>query len=578
MQDTPTFHHFGAHPAAMDGQSGWVFRLYAPDAAAVSLVGEFNQWDSQRTPMQCRNGIWSVFLPYLREYDVYQFAIRTRNGDILYKSDPYAFHSETHPGACSKLYDIANYRWHDQNWFAFRAKRSLDVSPFHLYEVHLGSWRRTGQDEVLPYRMIAKFLIPYVKEMGFTGVLLMPVLEHEQDSSYGYRPDSWYAPTSRFGPPKDFMYLVDELHSAGVAVLMDWPCAAFPMNEYGLASFDGSSLFEAAPPNGKGQLPFDFSSPFAWRFLLDSALFWLEQYHLDGLRVCGVPRDCPPSLQDFLQTLLDRTREAAPGRAILLDSASPLCGLSCDRDWVDGLLHTFTSTRQDSAPALPARPARTGSMLALDHRALLPRGGSLVAAMTGALPERLAKARLLHLLLLAYPGKKVTFMSSEFGQENGWNYHHSLDWHLLHYEPYHSQQAFFRDANMLYLSRPALWQLDNSPEGFRWLLPPASGQGVAALRRSGPDGSLFFLFNLSGDSPHTLRFGVERPGYYRILLNSDGCCYGGKGLGSYDRLSADPIPEGRFPCSLLLEVPPLGGIAVAFDAPPEPHPVLISPC
>lgn len=361
---------------------------------------------------------------------------------------------------------------------------------------------------------------------------------------------------------------------------MDWPCAAFPVNEYGLASFDGSSLFEAPLPSRAGQLPFDFSSPFARHFLLDSALFWLDQYHLDGLRVCGVPKNCPPSLQDFFQTLLDRTRETAPGRIILLDRASPLCSLSCDQAWVDGLLHTFTSTscRQGNSPAIPARPARTGSMLALDHRSLLPRGGSLISAMTGELSERLSKARLLHLLLLAYPGKKITFMSSEFGQENGWDFHHSLDWHLLHYDPYHLQQAFFRDANMLYLSHSALWQLDNSPEGFRWLLPPTSGQDVAALRRSGPDGSLFLLFNLSKEGPRMFRLGVERPGYYRVLLNSDGCCYGGKGLGSYDRLSAGPAPEGSSPCSLLLEVPPLGGIVVAFDAPPEPHPVLISPC
>jgi 1,4-alpha-glucan branching enzyme len=532
--------------------------------------------------MKRQDGIWQLFIPGLSEYEPYKYALLAENGDILYRADPYAFHCETRPGTCSKLFDISHYCWRDEHWFAFRNAHPLSESPFHLYEVHLGSWRRTGQDEPLSYTTLASFLIPYVKEMGYTGVVFMPLLEHQEDSSYGYAPDSWFAPTSRFGTPTDLMHLVDELHQAGVSVFMDWPCAFFSVNEHGLSHFDGSPLFEPPHCHNGVHHPFDFTRAYVRDFLLTSALFWLEQYHLDGLRICGVPDSAHPCTNAFFHDLHQQEQERCPGSLLLTDTPRLAADLTCAQGWVDDVLTSIPSPDASSEvlpPMVAVYPAPAHSILALDHRLLEPRGGSLVAAMPGNQREKMALSRLVHMLLLSFPGKKLSFMSNEFGQERRWDYRHSLDWHLLHYEIYHRQQAFFRDANALYLTRAPLWQRDDEAEGFSLLPNPAlNRKNLLVIYRYSRLDSLFVVFNFSTAAVRHIRIGVERTGYYRVLLNSDACIYGGDGRGSYDCIPAEAVPLDGMPCSVQLDIAPVSGVMMAFDRPPEVPPTLLSPC
>ncbi|MCD8085431.1 MAG: alpha amylase C-terminal domain-containing protein [Clostridiales bacterium] len=578
MQDTPASQRLGAFPCVQNGQAGWMFRVAAPAAAGVSVVGDFNQWDPGHDPMQqVGEGVWQTFLPYLREYDTYKYALRTQEGDILYKSDPYAFHNDTPPDNCSKLYDGTGYRWSDDSWFAFRREKQLGRSPLNCYEVHLGSWRRTGMGEVLSYRTVTGYLVPYVKTMGYTAVIFMPLMEHQEDGSFGYLPDSWFAPTSRFGPPQDFMHLIDELHRAGVGVFMDWPCGSFPVNEHGLAGFDGSALYETeAELDQEGVRAFDFSKPLVRRVLMDSALFWLEHYHLDGLRVCGTSVMQTAEAHAFLQELVQRTRRDAPervitlGKVIVTDSASTSGNLCLNRGWGDHLLSSFYQNSDAGRLA-------SGIFSPL-HACIPPLGTEFTETISHLITDgesqstRLAAARLCHLLLLAYPGKKLTFMGTEFGQEKPWDYRYSLDWHLLHYDAYHRQQRFFREANLLYLSQPAFWERDNDPEGYQTLIRYDELQKASALRRVGMEGSLLVVLNFSKRKTFRCSLQVEGPGTYRVLLNTDDAAYGGQGQGSSGMLTAAEAERGYH---LPLEVPPVGGLVVAFEGPPEPSPILL---
>lgn len=574
MQDLPPSRPLGACPVIQGGQAGWLFRVTAPHASAVSVVGEFNQWDPLRSPMTLRQGVWQCFIPGLREYDTYKFAIHTPSGDILYRADPYAYHSETPPGECSKLFDLSHYSWQDQTWFAYCARRPRQ-QPLHLYEVHLGSWRRTGEGAFLSYTALARYLIPYVKSMGFTGVALMPLMEHPTDRDLGYTPDSWFCPTSRFGTPTDFMHLVDELHCAGISVVMDFPTGCFSGSVYGLSKFDGETLFEA----GEGSRQLNYSSAHVRQFLLDAAHFWLTEYHLDGLRVSHNFPDSPAERR-FLRELARLTQGLSPARLLLADGRLTGRELVTQERWLARLMDAIPASGTiGSCPSSVIRPAPKGSLLALDHHLLAHRGGALTAAMTGDLGAKLSRARLLHLLLLSYPGKKMTFMGSELGQDRPWNPDYSLDWHLLHYEPYACQQAFFRAANLLYLTCRPLWACDNPADSFSLLLRPFRGRAnLLVLSRQAEGETVYAIFNFSDAAVRHLRIGVNRPGFYRVLINSDGCCYGGQGRGSYGCWSSEDVPADGFPCSMQLEVPPIGGVLLAFDAPPPPVPVLVSPC
>ena len=284
----------GAHPAVRDGQEGWVFRVWAPHAKQVAVMGDFNGWSEDANPMEpLDGGVWEVFIPGLQQYDTYKYAVHTPSGRVLAKADPYAFHAETRPGNASKLYDLSGYQWGDQSWMDYRAKNPIYSRPLNIYEVHLGSWRRTGDDQMLSYRDIAKYLVPYVKEMGFTHVELLPVTEHPLDASWGYQCTGYFAATSRFGTPHDFMWLVDQLHQAGIGVILDWVPAHFPKDAFGLYEFDGEPCYEYADPRkGEhadwGTRVFDYGRHEVRSFLFSSALFWLEQYHIDGLRVDAV--------------------------------------------------------------------------------------------------------------------------------------------------------------------------------------------------------------------------------------------------------------------------------------------------
>lgn len=581
IQHSPSRQAFGACPAEQDGQQGWLFRLYAPHAAAASVVGPFNGWDAARNPMAESGGRFSAFLPGLREYDTYKFAIRLADGSLRYMADPCAFHSETPPDGCSKLYDLRRYVWQDQHWFRWCARHPLGSQPLHLYEVHLGSWRRTGEGRYLPYRVIAQYLVPYVKEMGFTGVLLLPVLEHADAASLGYAADGWFAPTSRFGAPADFMYLVDQLHCAGVSVFMDFPTERFSAVEYGLSAPDG------IPPRKRvgyessaagGSCPFSLADDRVRRYLFTAAQFWLAEYHLDGLRLRHSDAQ-QPSASRLFRAISRAAQELSPPRLILSDGRRTGGALVTAEGWVGGLLDAVSHAGEGEASPVPTlRPAPRYSVLPLDHTVLAARGGSLVNAFSGSFDARLARARLAHLLLLSFPGKKLTFMGTEFGQDRRWHPEYSLDWHQLHYSSFSCQQAFFRDANLLYLREAALSASDD-PDGSFSVLPSLRGQsGLLAFRRQGGGKTIFAVFSFSGAAVRRVRIGVNRQGCYRVLLNSDGCCYGGQGRGSFGRWESEDVSADGCPFSLRLEVPPLGGVLLAFDDAPVYSPVPVSPC
>ena len=605
----------GAHPAVQDGQDGWVFRVWAPHAQSVAVMGDFNGWNDSDHPMQLlSDGVWEVFIPGLKQFDSYKYAVHTASGRVLAKADPYAFHAETRPGTASKLYDLSGYGWGDGSWMDYRKNNPIYQKPLNIYEVHLGSWRRTGEDEMLSYRDIGKYLVPYVKEMGFTHVELLPITEHPLDASWGYQCTGYFAATSRYGTPHDFMWLVDQLHQAGIGVILDWVPAHFPKDAFGLYEFDGEPCYEYADTRkGEhadwGTRVFDYARHEVRSFLFSSALFWLEQFHIDGLRVDAVASmlyldygrqggEWVPNVfgghenleaVDFIQELNGHVFQEHPDVMMIAEESTawprvshPVgegglegglgFNLKWNMGWMNDILHYikldpyFRQFNHKDITFSLMYAFSENFVLPLSHDEVVHMKGSLINKMPGTNEEKFAGVRAFYTYMLTHPGKKLLMMGSEFGQWNEWHYEHSLDWHLLDPDqewakPHRQLQYYFKQANAFYLAHPELWELDFSWEGFEWIeANDNQANTVAFLRKDTKGNALVIVCNFSPVDRTGYTVGVPVPGVYSVVFNSDDLDFGGKGGGDHEPVRSRYVESQGREQSITISLPPMSAV------------------
>jgi len=607
------FDKLGAHLAQIDDVAGVIFGVWAPNAKRVSVVGDWNHWDGRRHPMRLHpgNGIWELFVPGVTQGARYKYEIVARSGDLVaLKADPFAFAFEPDvPRTASVVYDLGGHAWGDGQWMESRGQRALYETPMSIYEVHLGSWRRVPGERpgFLSYRDLADQLGDYVTRMGFTHVELLPVTEHPFYASWGYQTIGYYAPTRRYGEPTDFMAFVDRLHQRGIGVLLDWVPAHFPQDAHGLAYFDGTYLYEHADPRERehpdwGTRVFNYGRHEVANFLIANALFWLERYHIDGLRVDAVAsmlyRDYSRKAGEWIPNIyggrenlealafLRRANEViystCPGAITVAEESTAwpqvsrptyLGGLGFGFKWNMGWMHDILDyLRTDPIYRKYHHNQLTFGMLyawsenfilPLSHDEAVHGKGSLLGKMPGDDWQRFANLRLLYAFMWAYPGKKLLFMGGEFGQSSEWRHDYSLDWHLLDMGPYHrALQALVADVNRLYRSEPALHQLDSDPAGFAWMDCDDRDQSVVTFCRFDKDGRDLILCacNFTPVIREGYRVGVPRPGYYAEILNTDGAMYGGTNVGNAGGVPSDPLPSHGRPHSLELTLPPLAAV------------------
>ena len=601
----------GAHPREIDGVSGVHFAVWAPNASRVSVVGLFNGWDGRRHPMRKHptNGVWDIFIPGLCRGDYYKFELLGSDGKLLpLKADPFARQMEQSPGNASIVY-ADDYAWQDNNWLEDRRESSTLDRPMAIYEVHLGSWRRGDGNTQLGYRELAAQLVDYVAEMGFTHIELLPVSEHPFDGSWGYQPIGLFAPTSRFGKPEDFKYFVDCCHQQGIGVIMDWVPAHFPRDDFGLGRFDGSCLYEHADPRqGEhpdwGTLIFNFGRPEVVNYLIANALFWVEEYHIDALRVDAVASmlyldysreqgEWIPNRYggnenleavDFLRLMNERVHAAGAVTMAEESTSWPgvshpvyLGGLGFSYKWNMGWMH-------DSLGYFGEDPVHRryhhnkltfGLLYAFSENFILPLShdevvhgkGSLIGRMPGDDWQAFANLRLYFCFMYAHPGKKLLFMGGEFAQRREWNHDSSLDWHLLDAPAHAGIQQLLRDLNRLYRQTAELYQQDFSSDGFEWIDCSDNEQGVIAFVRQGfdPGRTLLAVCNLTPVIRRDYRVGVPRAGRYRERINSDAEVYGGSGVGNLGEVDSAPIPMHGREHSLSLTLPPLTTLLLTLE-------------
>lgn len=605
----------GAHLLVVDAVSGVRFVLWAPNALRVSVVGDFNGWDGRRHPMRNRGstGLWELFIPDIPDGSAYKYEIRARGQDTPFlKADPFAFAAELRPKTASIVRDLSRHRWRDEGWMEARARGDSLNSPVSIYEVHFGSWMRAPEEgnRWLTYHELAAKLIPYVKEMGYTHLELMPVTEHPFDASWGYQTTGYFAPTSRFGAPEDFMVFVDACHQAGIGVIMDWAPAHFPDDPHGLAWFDGTNLYDHADPR-LGFHPewhsriFNFGRVEVRNFLLNSALFWLERYHIDGLRVDAVasmlyldyarrPGEWIPNLYgghenldavEFLKEFNIVVHREYPGVLTIAEESTAWPGVSrptytgglgfsfkWNLGWMHDMLEYFSLApiyrkyHQNKITFGLLYAFTENFVLVLSHDEVVHGKRALLDKMPGDDWQRCANLRALYGFMYGHPGKKMLFMGGEFGQWGEWNHDESLPWHLLQYAPHQGLQRYVRDLNHLYRTEPALYQVDFDWSGFQWIDFSDADQSVIAFVRRAQDPSdcLICACNFTPVPRQGYRIGVPAPGWYRELLNGDAACYGGGNVGNEGGVQAESRPSHGLPYSIVLTLPPL---AVLFLKP-----------
>lgn len=598
--------YMGSHAGEREGTGGYVFRVWAPHAAKVSIVGDFNAWDASSNPMSpLGGGIWEGFVPGLERYDVYKYAVEAVDGRVLMKADPYAFHAETRPGTASKIYELGGYQWNDQPWMDYRKKNPVYHKPLNIYEVHLGSWRRTGEGEVLSYRGIAEYLVPYVKEMGFTHVELLPITEHPLDASWGYQCTGYFAATSRFGTPDDLMYLIDQLHQAGVGVILDWVPAHFPKDAFGLYEFDGQPCYEYADMRkGEhadwGTRVFDYGRNEVRSFLYSSALFWLEVFHIDGLRVDAVAsmlyldygrqdgawvrniHGGNENLEavDFLKKLNERIFAAHDDVMMIAEESTawpkvshPVAdgglgfNLKWNMGWMNDVLHYMKLDpffRQHNHKDITFSFMYAFSenfILPLSHDEVVHLKGSLIEKMPGDHAEKFAGVRAFYTYMLTHPGKKLLMMGSEFGQWHEWQFEYSLDWHLLENEENRQTQDFFKAANHFYLSEKPLWEEDFSWKGFEWIYADDNqANTISFLRKDQKGDFVVVVCNFSPVDRTGYCVGVPVPGAYTCVFNTDTAAFGGQGRGDQEPVRSQYIPCHGREQSIIISLPPMSAV------------------
>ena len=603
------YRFFGAHMERQGDREGVVFRTWAPHAKAVCIVGDFNSWVPGSHPMQQLGdtGIWEAFIPGIQEYDVYKYCITTPGDELLFKADPYAFHAETRPSNGSKVYNLDGYQWQDDEWEVRQKKADPINSPMNIYELHAGSWKVKENGDPYNYSELADQLIPYLQYMGYTHVELLPVTEHPFDGSWGYQVTGYFAPTSRYGTPKDFMNFVDKCHQAGIGVIMDWVPAHFPKDAFGLYMYDGAPCYEDPNPRrGEhkewGTMVFNYGMPEVESFLVSSALFWIEQYHIDGLRVDAVAA----------MLYLDYNRRDGEWEANIHGGKENLEAIAFLRKLNSTVLgrhpHKLMIAEESTAWPMVSKPAEDGGLgfnfkwnmgwmndmlsymsidplfragnhnkvtfsffyafsenfvLPISHDEVVHGKGSLINKMPGEYKDKFANLRTFYGYMMAHPGKKLLFMGQEFAQFSEWNEAKGLDWMLLEYDSHRQMEAYVRDLNHFYTEHPELWEVDYSWEGFQWIVPDDNQQSVIAfLRRDAKGKMIMVVCNFNPIERVDYQMGVPNPGTYKELLNSDDVKYGGGGVHNPAKRTRKKPLHG-FDQSIQLTLPPLSTVYLA---------------
>ncbi|MDR6236979.1 1,4-alpha-glucan branching protein GlgB [Pseudomonas oryzihabitans] len=598
---------FGAQRCQVDGVEGVRFAVWAPNARRVSVVGDFNSWDGRRLPMRLRanSGVWELFVPRLPVGTAYKYEILGQHGVLPLKADPIALAAELPPRTASVVADNTPFVWRDQDWMARRRERQGLEAPLSIYELHAGSWRREGGDEgrLYTWRELAKHLIPYIHEMGFTHIELLPIMEHPFSGSWGYQPLGQFAPTSRFGTPADFAAFVDACHQANIGVILDWVPAHFPTDEHGLARFDGTALYEYEHPfEGFHQdwntYIYNLGRHEVHGFMLASAMHWLKHFHIDGLRVDAVAsmlyRDYSrkqgewiPNVHGgrenletiaFLRHLNEVVHEEAPGALVIAEESTSWPGVSApvsegglgfDYKWNMGWMHdTLHYVEEDPVYRQYHHHQMTfGLVYAWSERFVLPIShdevvhgkGSLIEKMPGDNWQKFANLRNYLSFMWTHPGKKLLFMGCEFGQWREWSHDRELDWFLLEHGTHRGVKQLLADLNRLYRQEPALHQRDHLPEGFDWVVGDDNGNSVFAwLRRDAQQRPLLVIANFTPVPRYDYRVGVPGAGHWQEIFNSDAECYGGSNVGNGGGVNTEEIPAHGQPTSLNLNLPPLG--------------------
>jgi 1,4-alpha-glucan branching enzyme len=605
---------FGAHLRTIGDAAGVYFAVWAPNAQRVSVVGDFNNWDGRVNPMRklVGSGVWELFVPGIKQGAHYKFEIRTQTGALLLKSDPFAFFNQHGKSTASLVYDLGRYTWSDSAWMESRRTKNWPESPISVYEVHLGSWRRKTEEgnRQLTYSELAETLLPYVLEMGYTHIELLPVAEHPFEGSWGYQVTNYYAPTSRFGAPDDFRYFIDKCHQAGIGVILDWVPAHFPKDAHALAEFDGTDLYEHMDPRqGEqqdwGTLIFNFGRNEVRNFLIGNALFWLDKYHIDGLRVDAVasmlyldysrkPGQWIPNVYGgrenldaiyFLKRFNEVCYERFPGIMTIAEESTDwpgvsrptyLGGLGFGFKWNMGWMHDFLEYM--SIDPIYRRyhhgnitfsllyAFQENFILVLSHDEVVYGKRSLLSKMPGDEWQKFANLRMFLAWMYGHPGKKLLFMGGEFGQRNEWNHDTSLDWQLLNLPRHDGLRRLVQHLNYIYKSEPALWQLDDTYEGFDWIdLHDADNSVVSFLRNSHDGDIVAFLVNATPVVRYNYRLGVPESGFYRELINTDAETYGGSNIGNLGGVQTEDVPWMGRQYSTLINLPPLATLAFKWQ-------------
>lgn len=592
------YNFLGFHFCENEGEQGCMFRTWAPHAKEIYVVGDFNQWERSHAMNRIsEKGVWEVFVSGATEYQSYKYEIITDKGESFCKADPYGFHTETRPLTGTKIFDIDCYQWEDQHW----KRSSTHEKPMSIYEVHLGSWRRYPDGNCFSYRKLAEELIPYVKEMGFTHIELLPVSEYPFDGSWGYQVIGYYAPTSRYGKPDDFMYFVDKAHQAGIAVILDWVPGHFPKDAAGLYKFDGHSCYEykrslKSEHKEWGTMVFDWGRTEIQSFLISNAFFWIDKYHIDGLRVDAVAsmlyldyerkdHEWEPNsfggrenleAVAFLKKLNTSILTEYPDVLMIAEESTAwpmvtlppyLGGLGFNYKWNMGFMNdTIEYMKTDPYFRQYAHNKLTFSMdyafsenyiLPLSHDEVVHMKGSLITKMSGNYEQKFESLKAYLGYMWTHPGKKLLFMGGEFAQFNEWHFEGELDWNLLEYPMHRAYQTYVRDLNSFYVENSPLWEIENDWAGFNWLEAGDSGNNVLVyLRRDKSKRELICICNFSAEERKAYRFGIETKGPYKTLFQSNLEIYGGKGS-QIKGIRADKHESHGKEYSVCLTIPPL---------------------
>jgi 1,4-alpha-glucan branching enzyme len=605
-----TYEKMGAHLVEREGERGVHFAVWAPNARQVYILGDFNRWEESHPMHSSDNGVWTLFVPALEEHTVYKYRILARDGNKFDKADPYGFAMEQRPKTASVVADLDRYRWGDGEWVSHRAERQALDKSMAIYEVHLGSWRKAADEQwgtrYLTYRELAEQLIPYVVELGYTHIELMPIAEHPLDASWGYQVLGFYAPTSRFGTPQDLMYFIDQCHQNGIGVLLDWVPAHFPKDGSGLVYFDGTHLYSHADPRqGEhqdwGTLIFNYDRNEVRAFLISNAIFWMDKYHFDGLRVDAVASmlyldysrqagEWVPNqfggrenlgAISFLRRMNEAVHTTFPGVVTIAEESTAwpmvsrppyMGGLGFSLKWNMGWMHDtlrymskepiYRKYHHNDMTFSLLYAFNENFVLPLSHDEVVHGKGSLINKMAGDEWQKFANLRAYYGFMWGHPGKKLLFMGGEFAQWQEWDFNKDLEWEALKAPNHQGVQRFMRDLNRLYQNESALYEDDFNWTGFAWIDANDSDNSVFSFIRNAKSSDEFVMV-ISTFTPvvrHGYRIGVPRPGYYQEILNSDSEYYWGSNVGNAGGVYTEPTPSHGYEQSLSLTLPPLATI------------------